>query len=391
MLTEQFSRRDFLKGSGALVVTFTLGAPLAHAATRGEASPVKTVAADEVAGFLAIDSRGRATVYSGKVDLGTGVYTALTQIAAEELYLPLEKVELIQGDTALTPDQGTTWGSLSIQIGGMQIRQACATAREALVDMAAQKLGVARTALYVKDGEVRRLGSEQGIAYGALVAKQQFTMKVDAKAPTKNPALYTVVGTPVRRLDIPDKVMARFEYMQDFRRKGMVHARVVRPAGIKSQLVSFDDTASKKIPGYLATVRKGSFLAVVARNEWAAIRSADAMKAQWSDWQGLPERSQLWQHVRATKVNKEEVLQNVGNVAEGLKGGAKTLSATYDFAVHTHGSIGPSCAVAETSQGKLTVWTASQATHGLRKQLAKMLSLKPEEVRCIYVEGAGCY
>ena len=143
MLMERFSRRDFLKGSGALVVTFTLAHPLAQAAETG-GTPAKTVALDQVDGFVAIDARGRVTVYSGKVDLGTGVFTALTQITAEELYVPLERVTLVQGDTALTPDQGNTWGSLSIQIGGMQLRQACATAREALLAQGASKLGVQR-------------------------------------------------------------------------------------------------------------------------------------------------------------------------------------------------------------------------------------------------------
>ena len=390
MLMEKISRREFLKTSGALVVTFSIASPLAEAATK-RAGPAKTVAGDQVDGFIAIDAKGNVTLYSGKVDLGTGVRTALAQIAAEELSVPLEKVEVVQGDTALTPDQGITWGSLSIQAGGMQIRQACATAREALLAQGAEKLGVSRSGVYAKDGRVMVLGSEKGISYGQLVGGKNFQMKVDAKAPLKPPSAYTIVGQPVKRFEIPDIVTGRFTYMHDFKVKGMLHARVVRPAAMKANLLSVDDSAAKKVPGYVATVRKGNFLAMVAKNEWAAIRCADGVKAQWSDWQGLPDKAKLWDYVRQTKVVSDEDFQKVGDSGAAMKTGARMLTATYDFAIHTHGSQGPSCAIADHKNGKLTVWTASQATHLLRKQLGNMLGMKADDIRCIYLGGSGCY
>ena len=391
MKMERFSRRDFLKTSGALVVTFPLAHPLAEAAEKAMAAPAKTVAVDAVDGFIAIDSKGRVTVYSGKVDLGTGVSTALTQIAAEELYVPFERVSLVQGDTALTPDQGNTWGSLTIQAGGVQIRQACATAREALLGQAAQKLGVARGDLTVADGVVSAQSGGQKVSYAQLVGGRSFEMKVDAKAPLKPPAQYTIVGKSVERLDIPAKVTGKFTYMHDFKRPGMLHARVVRPAAMQATLTSFDDSAAKKVPGYAGTVRKGNFLAVVARNEWAAIKSAEAVKADWTSWQGLPDKARLWDHVRKTKAVRDEVFQNVGDTARAMPGGTRQIAATYDFAVHTHGSMGPSCAVADYRGGKLTVWSASQATHMLRRQLARMFEMKPDDIRCLYIEGSGCY
>ncbi len=386
MLQGKCSRRDFLKTSGMLIVTFSV----AGAAMKTSAAP-KTVALDQVDGFLAIDATGKVTVFSGKVDLGTGIYTALTQIAAEELSVPMDKVEMIQGDTLLTPDQGPTYGSLSIQVGGMQLRQAAATAREALLGRAAEKLGMAKDKLDAKDGQIMPLGGGTSISYGQLVDGKHFEMKVDAKAPAKNPASYTIVGTSVSRLDIPGKVTGKFTYMQDFKRRGMLHARVVRPAAIKATLLSVDDSEAKRIPGFVQTVRKDNFLAVVAKNEWAAIRAAGAVKAQWSDWQGLPDKAKLWEHVRNTKINKDEELQKTGDAAQALRTGSRTLSATYDFAIHTHGSLGPSCAVAEFTGGKLTCWTASQATHLLRKQMANMLQMAEADVRCIYLEGSGCY
>jgi nicotinate dehydrogenase subunit B len=386
MLHETISRREFLKASSALVVTFAI-----TPRTGFGANAAKTVAADQVDGFVAIDSDGRVTVYSGKVDLGTGVYTALTQIAAEELYVPLERVHLVQGDTSLTPDQGTTWGSLTIQAGGMQIRRACATAREALLTRAAEKLNGPKAELTVKDGVIARKDGSGTVSYADLLDGRSFEMKLDDKAPLKPPSSYTIVGQSVRRFDVPGKVTGRFTYMQDMKVPDMVHARVIRPTAIGADLVSYDDSAAKKIPGYVATARKGNFLAVVAKDEWGAIRCANAVQAKWSEWQGLPEHAKLWDHVRATKVASEEVLQNIGNSTDTFKSGAKTLHATYDFAIQTHGSIGPSCAIAEYKDGRLNVWSSSQATHLLRKQLANMLSMKPDNVRCLYVEGAGCY
>ena len=167
MLHETVSRRDFLKASGALVVTFSAAHPMVEAATM--AAPARTVAIDQVDGFIAIDNQSRISVFSGKVDLGTGVQTALAQIAAEELSSPLDNVTVIQGDTALTPDQGITWGSLTIQAGGMQVRQACATARDALIAKAAEKLGVSRDALIARDGRILVLGSNRSITYGCLL------------------------------------------------------------------------------------------------------------------------------------------------------------------------------------------------------------------------------
>ncbi len=391
------TRRGFLKTSGSLVITFSLGglvsrsAAAASAPTAPDVWPFKTVAPDEVDGFVAIDASGKVTIFSGKVDLGTGVRTAMTQIAAEELTVPFGSVDVIQGDTLLTPDQGTTWGSLSIQNGGTQIRQAAATAREALLAQGAQRLGVKRDDVEVRAGRVVAKSTGKSVAYGALIGGKTLSLKVDQKAPLKDPSTYTIVGTPVPRLDIPGKVTGRFTYMQDFKRPGMLHARVVRPPAIKADLLSVDDSAAKQVPGYVATVRKGNFLAVAAKTEWGAIQSAAAIKATWSEWKGLPDEAKLWDFVRTSKVVKDEAVQTVGNSADALKSATKKLSATYNFAIQTHGSIGPSCAVAEFRDGRLTCWSASQATHLLRQQLAQMLTMKAADIRCVYIDGSGCY
>ncbi|HEU5320952.1 MAG TPA: molybdopterin cofactor-binding domain-containing protein, partial [Methylomirabilota bacterium] len=193
MLTTETTRRAFLKATGALVVTFSL-APHALA----QAGRKKPVAGDQVDSFLAIGRDGTVTVYTGKVDIGTGIRTAIPQMAAEELDVALARVKLVEGDTALTPDQGPTWGSLSIQAAGVQIRQAAATARKALVQMAVQRLGMPSADLAVRDGVVMvRAEPQRRVSYVELIGDREFSLKLDPAAPLKDPRDYTVVGQPV--------------------------------------------------------------------------------------------------------------------------------------------------------------------------------------------------
>ncbi|MGO9629482.1 MAG: molybdopterin cofactor-binding domain-containing protein [Xanthobacteraceae bacterium] len=385
------SRRDVLKTGGALVVGFSL-AGHAQQAFAEQTAAAKPLALTSVDTFLAIDSAGAVTIYSGKVDLGTGVRTALAQIAAEELEVPFRSVTIVQGDTALTPDQGPTFGSLSIQVGGVQIRNACALAKNALLELAAKHLGANVTELKTADGVIR--SGDKKVGYGELIAGKAFSLTLDHRKPpaTKDAKAFKIVGTSIPRVDIPDKVTGKFTYMHDLSVPGMLHGRVVRPPAIGAQLQSVDEASVQGIPGIVRIVREGNFLGIVAENEWAAVKASQEIKATWSAWEGLPEQAKLFEHVRASKVAKDDVTANVGNTAEAMaKDGVKKVSATYEFAIHTHGSIGPSCAIAEFKDGKLTSWSASQATHNLRKQLAKMFDLPFENVRCIYVEGSGCY
>jgi nicotinate dehydrogenase subunit B len=383
------SRRTFLKSGGALVVTFAfVSRPnLAEAAELTQ----RSISPDEVGGYIAIDAKGLITLYSGKVELGTGAVTAITQMAAEELSVPFGRITTIQGDTLLTPNQGPTYASLSIQNGGMQIRRAAATAREALLARAADTFHVAKDALSINEGVISRKTGGEGLSYAQLVAGREFTIKVNPSAPLKNPSDYKIVGTAVRRTDIPPKIFGTFNYVHDFKLPGMLHARMVHPASAGATLETWNDDNCRALPGYVQAVRKGNLLAVVANNEWAAIRAANTIAATWSAWSGLPEQSQLFEYIRDAKVDRNEILQSMGNTNDVLKNGTRTLQATYDLPINTHGSIGPSCAVADFKDGQLTVWTPSQASHLLREQLATMLQMQSEHVRCIYVEGAGCY
>jgi nicotinate dehydrogenase subunit B len=381
------NRRSMLKAFGALVVTFTLMPRFTVATPAGAAKPVTL---DVVDSYLAIGPDGRITVYSGKVDLGTGVRTALTQIVADELYVPLDRVTVIQGDTLLTPDQGPTYGSLSIQNGGAQLRRAAATARRALLEEAAARLKTDVATLAIRDGVVISPSGGK-VPFGSLVGGKTLSLKLDESAPLKSPADFKLVGKPVPRLDIPDKVTGRFTFMQDFKVPGMLHGRVIMPAALGATLVSYDESTIRDIPGVVKVVRIENFLGVVARSEWSAIKAARQLSVKWSAWNGLPEQARIWEHVRNTKILKDDITSNTGDAASVFAAAPRKLAATYNFAIHTHGSIGPSCAVAEFKDGKLTCWTASQSTHNLRKQLAAMLGVADENVRCIYVDGAGCY
>jgi CO/xanthine dehydrogenase Mo-binding subunit len=390
-MNDMINRRSLLQATGALVVLFGFASDGGWAKP---ASAAKTLSLGRVDGFLGIDIDGNVLVYSGKVDLGTGVRTALTQIVADELDVPLSHVTVIQGDTALTPDQGTTSGSFSIQKGGMQLRRAAATARRALLDRAAAELKRDASKLAIRDGVVMTKGNQAGgrkLPLGTLVRGMSLALRIDSNAPLKAPTDYTIVGTSVRRLDIPDKTNGRFTFVQDFELPGMLHGRVIRPSGIGATLVSYDKASINHIPGIVKIVRIRNFLGVVAETEWSAIRAAQQLKVVWSKWEGLPDEARLWEHVRGTRVVRDDVTSNIGNATDEHGATMRKLSASYDFAIHTHGSIGPSCAVASFVGGKLTCWTASQAVHDLRKQLAAMLGMSNDDVRCIYVEGAGCY
>ena len=300
--------------AGGLVVHFSLpGQALAQTGS-------KNLRKEALESWLALGADGRITVYSGKVDLGTGVKTALTQMVADELDVDFQTIQLVMGDTASTVDQGQTAGSLSISVGGQQLRRACATARQAIAAKAAARWGIAPEAVrFTGDGRVQSsANASQSETYAALLADGIRNIEVDPKAPLKKPANHRYVGKSVPRVDIPAKVTGEFTYIQDFELPGMLHARVLRPAAIGSQLMAFDDTPARKVKGYVATVRKGNFLAVVAKTEWAAIKAQAALKAQWSEWKGLPEKSQMYAVWRAQPVVKTEPRPSRGNVDGGF-------------------------------------------------------------------------
>ena len=384
-------RRAFLASSGALVVGFAW-AGTAAGASAPTLAPAKAVDKSRIESFVAIQGDGRATLYTGKVDLGNGSRTALAQLAADELDLPFDRITLVMGDTATTPDQWLTGASTTIAQGGIELRRACATARAALLARGAARLGVAADDASCRDGAVFALADPaRRVGYGELATAMPLALAVDPKIVLKKPADYQWIGKPIPRVDIPGKLTGEWTYVHDFRVPGMLHARVLRPGAIGASLLSFDDTGAKKVDGFVRTVRKGDFLAVLAKTEWGAIKAMRAVRAQWGTAEPLPEQATVFDHWRSLKVAKEDLTQNVGDARAALAAAPRKLKARYDFAVQTHASLGPSCAVADFQGGQLTVWSASQATHSLVTEIAPIVGLAPEKVRIVYLEGSGCY
>ena len=381
------TRRTMLK-TGALTVGFALAGLQTRA--EGTTPGPRTLDPNQLDSFLAVDGDGTVTLFCGKVDLGQGLRIAMRQIAGEELGIGVDKIKYVEGDTALTPDQGRTSGSNGIQRGGMQVRRAAATAREALVTLAAQRLSMAADDLVTADGEVRPNNGDAGIRFADLIGARSFNLKLNPKAPLKNPVTYTLVGKPLPRPDVPDKCTGAFTYMQDFSLPDMVHARVIRPPAIGAKLIAVDNASINDLPG-AKVMRIKDFLAVIADDEWTAVRASRALRAQWSAWSGLPEQDKLTATLRADRDISDEVLLTRGQSAAGNPPGTLTRSASYFWPMQSHGSIGPSCAVADATNDSATVWTASQGTHGNRKTFARFLGLPEDAVRLIYVEGAGCY
>lgn len=384
-------RRQFLQSAsaGVLLVSFQFS-ELANAATSAPA-PAKSTAKDALDTWLSIDRTNQVTVYVGKVDLGTGTKTALSQIAAEELSIPFEKITMVMGDTATTPDQWITGAALTIQQGGAELRVAAASARAALLERAATQWQVPVSNLRIVQGVITdSTNPSRQASYGELIGNG-FQIKVDPKAALKPHGEYTLVGRSIPRVDIPAKVTGEHPYVHDFKLPGMLHARVIRSTHIGSKIASVDDREARKVKGFVATVRQGDFLAVVCDNEWGAVKASRAIKAEWTHGPDLPAKAQLDAIWRQLPLAKEEATQKVGQIDAAFASAPKKVKASYHFAVQTHASIGPSCAVAQYDKGQLVVWSASQATHSMVHELSVITRLPKERIRLVYLDGSGCY
>ncbi len=384
------SRRDFLKTGSALVIAFSL-APDAFGQTKPAPLPGSLNNNRMLNAWLRIDADGTVTVFTGKIELGQGIGTALAQIAADELDVDLKRIKIVYGDTALTPNEGQTAGSQSVENSGTALRFACAEARGILLNAAAARLGVAAAALTVNDGTCTAPGGKSA-AYWDLVADANFTREASAKIKPKPASEHKWVGKSVLRRDIPKKMTGGAAYVQDVRLPGMVFGRVVRPPSPGARLVSFDEAGVKSLPGVIAVVRDGDFLGVAAEREEQAIRAREALKksARWKERESLPPSGDaLYEHLMTNAKSVDSIVNEKTSASAAAP--AKTLNATYTRPFQVHGSIGPSCAVAQWRSSKLTVWTHSQGVFPLRGDLAKVFATDPANVRCIHAEGAGCY
>ncbi len=387
MNAPHLTRRGFAVGLGGIVLAFSL-APRALT-QQAPRLPGSLQNNRSLSAWLAINRDGTATVYTGKVELGQGILTALSQIAAEELDLPLGRVKIVSGDTGRTPNEGQTAGSLSIEASGTALRLAGAEVRSILIDLAGKKLGVAADGLKVTDGVITAPDGRK-VGYGELAAEADLKREATGKVAPKPPAQHRLVGQSSPRVDLPAKVTGGAAYVQDLRLPGMAHGRIARPPQYGAQLETFDEAKIRAMPGVVAVVRDGSFLGVVAEREEQAIRAVDALSgsAKWKAGPQLPDPAKLYEHLK-TMPTLDTVISD--KQPPLLASGAKVVEASYRRPYQAHASMGPSCAVAQVRDGQLTIWTHSQGVFPLRGTLARALGMKPQTIRCIHMEGAGCY
>ena len=387
-------RRSVLAGTGALIVSFSLGDAVAQDQTAPAAAPPapkppgSLATAPYLDSWIRIDADGSITAFTGKCELGQGFVTAFQQIAAEELDVPFESLKVITADTSRTANEGYTSGSHSMQDSGTAIQHAAAQVRVLLIAEAARRLDLPAENLHTENAAVIAPAGRR-LSYGELVAHDMLHVQAQATSKLKDPATFKVMGQPVPRVDIPAKVTGGAAYVQDMRLPGMVHARIVRPPSYGAQLTACDTVAVEKLPGVVKVVRDGNFLAVVASKEFQAIKAMAALSsaAKWKETPSLPKQDDL-PRVLVSLPSQDKTIFQASNPAVT---GQKTIEASYTRPYQSHGSIGSSCAVAQFADGTMTVWTHTQGVYPDRAAIAEMLRVPPAGVRCIQVEGSGCY
>ncbi len=392
-MKKEVSRRDFVKASGALVVCFSAAAfvePFAVAQGPFDTHP-SHVDPEKLDSWLALASDGTVTAHTGKCDFGQGMYTVQTQLVAEELCVPISKVKLIQCDTSVTPDQGTTSGSQSTptNFNTRNLAQAAATAREALVAMAAQRFGVSADQLTVENGIVSTK-SGRHVSYGELIGGKRFNLAVSSAAKRRSPSQWNILGKSVPSMDRVALMTGTFEFVHNVYVPGMLHGRVVRPPEIGSTVVNVDEKSVQHVPGLIKLVVRNNFVGVVAEKQWQAAQAAKDLKVVWKLGPGLPAQKDFYNFMRR-QPSRDLMLVNSKDVDGTLKSASRVLKATYLHPYQAHGSIGSSCAVADVQADHATVWSATQSVYPTQHGVSALTALPLESVRVIFVRGSGCY
>jgi nicotinate dehydrogenase subunit B len=397
-MNQLIDRRRLLAGGGLLVAFGFAPRAMAQLAGGGEGGagppvirpdlPGSLKTTPELDAWIHMGADGQATVFSGKAELGQGIRTALLQVAAEELDMAPSMVTFVTADTARTPDEGLTAGSHSMQDGGTALANAAANVRMLLTREAAKHLQLDAEVLTTNGhGDVMAPDGRM-LGYGVLAASLSLHVQAVPGAPRRSPGQFRTLGKSLPRVDIPAKLTGGEAYVQDLRLPGMLHARVIRGPSYGTSLVAANLEAARKMPGVVGIVRNGEFAAVVAVQEWQAIKAMRV--AQNSDFlRTLPPLPVAdGPHRLQTLVSREIVVLDTHD-AVGVA--AKTIRAAYSRPWLSHGSIGPSCAVAQALDEELTIWSHSQGVFDMHRAVAQLVGLAPDKVRVIHSPSAGCY
>src|SRR5712675_1432317 len=400
------SRREFLKASGALVVSAAgpafIGEALAQAATTGGKPPLLPTELDS---WVAILPDGRVSAFFGKMDMGQSLDIAIAQIVGEELDVAVDRVDVVMGDTALTCNQGGASGSTGIQSGAKPLRSAAAEARQLLVKSASEKLGIPVEQLRVDDGVVSAVSDPtKKVSYAELIGGRYFKRKVEwnkaagngmdnkVEGKVKAPSEYRVVGKSITRRDLPGKVYRTDKYVTDISLPKMLHARVIRCSRAACTVAGVDEGSIRKVKG-ARVVREKDFVAVVADHEWDAVRASRMLKISWKEGKKdpFPTMAELYDHIRQATVVKREDPVKKGDVDGAFKTAARVVEAEYEWPFQSHASMGPGCSVADVRLDGVTVWSGSQKPHFVQTGVASILGRPADKVRVIWVPGPGSY
>jgi|KBSSwiStaDraftv2_1062776.scaffolds.fasta_scaffold80134_2 CO/xanthine dehydrogenase Mo-binding subunit len=402
-MTPPLSRRDFLRTSGALVVSFSSAGALApfvfpstslSAGGQGQfGTRVSHVDPRQLDSWIAVNADGTVTGYTGKCELGQGMLTAQTQLVAEELSVPVERVHIVQCDTDVTPDQGTTSGSQSTptNFNEANLALAAATAREALLNLASTRLGVPVNRLSADNGAISISGdAAKRVTYGELIGGRKFALTLSRTARRKPAAQWTVLGKPVPRVDMAALATGRFEFVHNVRVPGMLHGQVVRPPSVGATVGGVDDTSVRGLPGVVEVVVRKNFVGVVTEKPWQALQAARALKVQWAAGSKLPAQRDLYDWMRR-QPSRDGLVVDSGDVDRTLNGARTVLKATYLHPYQMHASMGTSCAVADVRGDHATVWSPTQSAYPTRSGVALLTGLPLDNVRVVFTRGSGCY
>jgi nicotinate dehydrogenase subunit B len=394
----QFPRRDFLKLFGSGLLIGIAPAPVLGQESGGRFGFGGHQLPKNVSAWIHVDPDSRVTVFTGKVEVGQNIRTSLAQQVAEELRVPFDSITMVMGDTARTPYDMGTFGSMTTPRMGPELRTMASAAREMLVQMAADRWQTSPSSLQAADARVTDSAGSRSATYGELTAGKDL-VKIVSGDPAFTPAAdWKVAGTAVAKAEIRDFVTGRHVYPSDVVRPGMLHGAIVRPAGYGATLQSVDTSAAEKIPG-VRIVHDGDFIGVVAPDYATAHAAADAVKANWNV-PPQPSNAELFAILKKGSGNEagneppdRGPEHQTGNVADALANSAFRHEQEYTVQYIQHAPLEPRAAVAEwkgEGSPNLTVWTGTQRPFGVRDQLVEAFNLKPEQVRVLQPDmGSG--
>ncbi|MDH5381469.1 MAG: molybdopterin-dependent oxidoreductase, partial [Cyclobacteriaceae bacterium] len=392
------SRRNFVKKMGFLSISFSW---VMESCTKGTEPkvpenveflplnyPVKPNQ-NQVDAWIRVYENGLVEVLTGKIELGQGIRTAVSQMAAEELNTSIDKIRVSMAETGYSPAEGYTAGSRSIETSAMSVRNAAATARVKLLRLASDKFGIELDKLKIADGEI--VTPKEKLSFFDLLEGKQIEDTIEENPPLFADSVRKYVGQPIPRKDIEKMVRGKLEYVHDLRFTGMLHARIVRPPAYKAELSSFDEDILKNEPG-LNIIRKGSFLAVVCEDEYHCITAVKkaSQKAVWNYKDTLPGKVPLKDFLRNMET-ENQTEEDTGNYKKALEEASITHKATYFKPYIMHASNGPACAVAKYENGKFDIWCHSQGVYPLRASLAELFKMKEEDIHIKGMHGSGMY